>query len=115
MTSTKRLSDLEKARKKKSMPTPDKAFSRPLGARIDAGRERARAALEVHGLSLPSDEELLLSIPAGTFEGMDRTQIQVFILHRGRQRAYRRFAARKAAKDPADKKLASSSQLAKRE
>src|ERR1017187_7715933 len=113
MTSTKRLSDLEKARKKKSMPTPD--TSRRLRARLDAGRERARAALQVHGLSLPSDEELLLSIPAGTFEGMDRTQIQVFILHRGRQRAYRRFAARKAAKDPADKKLASSSQLAKRE
>ena len=81
------------------MPTPD--TSRRLRARLDAGRERARAALEVHGLSLPSDEELLLSIPAGIFQGMERTQIQIYILHRGRQRAYQQFAAGKAVKDPA--------------
>jgi hypothetical protein len=61
-----------------------------------AGRER-RAAREALGLNTPSEsEDLLPPIPAGTFCGMTRTQIQIRILHRGRERnQLRRLASKK--------------------
>jgi hypothetical protein len=95
-----RLSALEKQR----VPTAETEFDRHLRARINAGRGRAQAAREARGLSSVSQgEPVLPPIPAVTFRGMTRTQIQIYILHRGRERNHLRRLAEKETK-PCTKK-----------
>jgi len=91
---------LQKLEKRLS-PAVQTDFDRQLVNRLVAGRERARAANEALGVNTPSDDQdLLPPILAGTFCGMTRAQIQIRILHRGRERNHLRcLASRKENND----------------
>jgi hypothetical protein len=98
MTIEKRLSSLEKEQRR-SISAPKTEFDRQLVARLDAGRERAQAAREAREPSSTSEDVLLPPIPAGTFRGMTRTEIQIHILRGGRQRNHLRWLAAHKEKD----------------
>lgn len=89
-TIERRLSRLERA----TNPRGETEFSQQLLTRLDAGRERSRAAREALGVSMPAeDDDPLPPIPADTFRGMTITRIQIYLLHRGRERNYLRCLA----------------------
>lgn len=76
------------------MPAPESESSRQLRVRLASVRERVRQHFEANGWTLSSDrEEPLPPIPAGAFRGMTPMRARIYLLHRGRERNYRRWLA----------------------